>query len=103
MDSYQSLAMHRKDSCSSVELDDLLGEGHKVRLLNYILNFCDSLNLIFLPMMFILSVRFQAFSLCSYILPANRFFFFLTFVLHHHCHEKVYGYTLYDSFYLFFT
>lgn len=36
VDSYQSLAMHRKDSCSSVELDDLLSEGHKVRLLNYI-------------------------------------------------------------------
>lgn len=101
MDSYQSLAMHRKDSCSSVELDDLLSEGHKVRLLNYILNFCDSLNLIFLPMMFILSVRFQAFSFAqTYFQPIV---FFLTVVLHHHCHEKVYGYTLYDSFYLFFA
>ncbi|XP_068314130.1 kinesin-like protein KIN-6 [Pyrus communis] len=47
VDSYQSLAMHRKDSCSSVELDDLLGEGHKESSKDISLNgYCNGVDLL---------------------------------------------------------
>ncbi|KAM1434354.1 hypothetical protein ACFX2I_042447 [Malus domestica] len=47
VDSYQSLAMHRKDSCSSVELDDLLSEGHKESSKDISLNgYCNAVDLL---------------------------------------------------------